>query len=211
MSRKCIHRGRGGKLGTQAQAILLDAHDTIRHWPMALVRAIRPHVRANGRVVGMTYAVKILSWLTKLSTRTVSNTVEFVRRHGLAPRPAQRKRAAAGDRPGLRPKAGAATSTQIATTASTTASTSMASSSNAQVRPAHPPGFKNLLRLCAVISSHGMPKSSLPPLAHALIEARGDVGQSYLRRQFVTAFDESVYGIVSDNISRLLSRPLGGT
>jgi hypothetical protein len=43
------------------------------------------------------------------------------------------------------------------------------------------------------------------------MEARGDIGQSYIRRQFVTAFDATVAEVAVSNVQRILSQPCGGT
>ena len=205
-----VHRGRGGggALDQQAQSILVSLHDRVNRWPEELRKTVRPYIEPNGRTQGMTFPSKVVSWLTGLSTRTVDNTVSHVAKNGLGKRVGpKRKRVAEPQAQGevmgkamggsLSPDQGGATGECL--------------SPPAAPPPAHGPGFKNLVRLCAVISSHGWPKSSLPPLAHALIEARGDVGESYILRQFMTAFDATVCHVALYNIQRFLTRPMGGT
>ena len=108
--RRVVHRGRGGggALGEQAQAIIVGIHGAVASWSDKLRAAVRPHVRPVGRTQGMLFASKVVSWLTKLSTRTVDNTVRRVAKNGLGPRPMKRKRGTlknATRGPALRPRA----------------------------------------------------------------------------------------------------------
>jgi len=60
------------------------------------------------------------------------------------------------------------------------------------------PGFGNLLRVCALVSSHGLPKSIIPAIAHIVVEAGGDVGTDRHHRNFGTVFDTSVFKLCMD-------------
>ena len=86
-AQKWIHRGPGGSLGQQAQAILADAHDIVAAWPKELVKLVRPYAKPVGRVQGISFASKLISWLTQLSTQTIRNTVSHVAKLGPHKRP----------------------------------------------------------------------------------------------------------------------------
>ena len=73
------------------------------------------------------------------------------------------------------------------------------------------PGFKNWLRICAFASSHGLPKSSLPAIAHTVVEAHGDVGSSYINRHFGQVFDGTMFKVCLRRTRLLVNQPLGGT
>ena len=69
----------------------------------------------------------------------------------------------------------------------------------------------NLVRACAFLSSHGMPKDNLPALVHVIVEAKGDVHSSYHTRKFVTEYERVAHGIAVADLARLLMEPLPGT
>ena len=206
-----IHRGPGGAISAQSQGLLTAMHQRIHPLPESVRDAIRPHMKPVGRTEGVGFASKVVSWLSGLSTRTVDNTVSHDNKKGPCKRPIlKRKRETVG---------GAETAIdEIDQNSEKTESVQHAgdavdvgSSVAESPKPSYPTGFINLLRVCAVVSSHAIPNSTLPAIAHALIEARGDVGQSYVHRKFVKAFDTAVYNVCTSQLRSFLQRPMGGT
>ncbi len=72
-------------------------------------------------------------------------------------------------------------------------------------------GFRNLLRVCVFMSSHGVPKDLLPGLCNLVIESKGDVGMAHHNRRFIGVVEDVCDDLVSDATKALCYRPLPAT
>ena len=187
--KNCGHwLGRGGHapLVPQVQVILTNAHENLQRMPAEVRAILRKHVQPMGCVRNKTFGSRILSGLCAISASTIENTVLHVNASKPSKRPVKRK------------AADEATSMSAPPVVSTPTAASPDGASQAEPTAQDggdapkivPQCFVNLNRACAFLSSSGIAKSKLPHLVHVIVEARGDVGNSYHQDKFVTAFDK---------------------
>ena len=162
-----MRRGRhGGSIGSQAQVLLTNAYRNCEKLPREARAALRDHIKPIGGLRRrVTFAVKMTSWLCGVAATTVQNTVVHVDARGPSKRPRVKRTFATPTK--VRKKragvAGAAAGAAAAEEGDDGGSSDdeladdqrddeLADGSRSTLSP----GFGNLLRISALVSSNGL-------------------------------------------------------
>ena len=186
-----FQRGRRGGLGVHAQLILCNVHANCVKMSLQVRKALREHL-PSVRPKNCTFADSMTALLCGFPPTTVRNVVSHVDKNGLCKRPKlYRKRKRQKSQPSsparcLSPLPADACHADHAKVCipNILANHQAVDIAKDMIGGLGSQGFKNWLRICSLVSSHGIPKSFLPAIAHTVVEARGDVGSRYINRHF---------------------------
>ena len=214
-----LRRGPGGSVGPQAQVLLTNTYRNCESLPRAARVVLRDHIKPVGKMRRkVTFAAEMTSWLCGVAATTVQNTVAHAKSHGPSKRPCLKRKLATRRRMRVTPtgvreeRAGAAAAAAGAAAAEEEfPGTEQQRDDEEFPAGARLRGFRNLLRINAMLSANGLPRTMLPAIAHTVVEARGDVGTNYCNRKFGTLFDRSMFNLCKERVRLLLEQPLGGT